>query len=332
MDKYTIVKRLGKGAFSTVYLVKNELDEKHYAIKQIKVRPENKEEIQNEIKIIKKISKSEIDHLEYIEAFYDKDSNNFNIVTEFIENSQTLKQVIREHEKYIINFSCQNVEFVIKNLIEQLYWLHSHNIVHGDIKSDNILVQINKENEITRCVFIDFGLSCSNNCIPGGTLLYMAPEILGYTIKNREMLKKIKTEHSLIPLSLTEFKKTDVFSLGVVFYELINLRLPHEQTESHLISERIFNRRKSFSEDSESNEIYSENIFNHDKNVKNQLLRIKELDNFYKTTDVIESISPFDDIKEEYYCIPVRDIVNCMVKINPKERCSIKYIKNTYFN
>ncbi|MFH2005780.1 MAG: protein kinase [bacterium] len=99
-------------------------------------------------------------------------------------------------------------------IAEALHYMHSQNVIHCDIKSENIfLCQQQKEHRQRILVkLIDFGLSRSRSsglqlakAEVGGTPEYMAPEL----IKGRAPQPSM-----------------DIYSLGVLFYEMLTRRLP----------------------------------------------------------------------------------------------------------
>jgi len=101
----------------------------------------------------------------------------------------------------------------LKNIIIQIThgmnFLHSHNIIHCDLKLDNII--INNKNEIK---IIDFDLSIISDNIDGhisnnifGTMQYIAPESYDLCIYS---------------------KKTDVWQIGIILYILITKQFPYQ--------------------------------------------------------------------------------------------------------
>ena len=322
MSYYSKLKLLGTGSFSSVYLVKNELDGEKYVMKEIKVAKSFFKDIKNELKVIKKISKSDVDHLKFIESFYSADKSIFNIIIEYLPGSKTLRELIFDHVHYMYYFTCQNISFIMKSLINQLYWMHSHGILHGDIKPENILIQLDEKENITKCVFIDFGLSCTRDCVPRGTLLYMAPEVLPIINAPVASLKKHKVLNPNVPLTLSDFKKTDIFSLGLVFYEVLNLSRPFFNTSTSLISENLM-----YNINSDIGDNYNEDSIK-DLASPNIMDNIFTLTQFYKKAGKILSISPLEDFGSKECIFPYNTIVNNMLIIDPVERANIKKLKN----
>ena len=95
----------------------------------------------------------------------------------------------------------------IKSLFEAINHCHALNIVHGDIKPDNIM--INKYNMVR---LIDFGLSKSNTTGKGkhreirGTPYYLAPEVLDGLYGNQ----------------------VDIWAIGIILYTLVSGYLPFQ--------------------------------------------------------------------------------------------------------
>ena len=199
---YKYGRLLGKGAFGKVNLGLHLLTGRLVAIKTInKEKIENEthmQKIKTETKIMKKLSKSNniVKFYEYFET-----KKHICIVMEYICAGDLLSY-IKKRTKLTETVA----KFIFKQIILSLKYIHNNNIVHRDIKLDNILIDI--DNNIKIC---DFGVSkffkkddiILEQC---GTPAYMAPEIL----KN----KGYKGE------------EIDIWSSGVVLYAMLSGTVP----------------------------------------------------------------------------------------------------------
>jgi len=142
---YKIGRRLGNGAFGKVNLALHILSGHIVAIKSFNKKKNyfNKSQILYEIKLMKILRghKNIVNFFEYFET----DKYNC-IVMENISGGNLLN-LINKMTKLNENIS----KFIFKQLIETIKYIHSKNIVHRDIKLDNILIDIN--NNIKLCYF-----------------------------------------------------------------------------------------------------------------------------------------------------------------------------------
>ena len=121
-------------------------------------------------------------------------------------------------------YSEKSAARVTSQILSAVAFMHSHNIIHRDLKFDNIMFENMDENSPVKV--IDFGLakkhSSRNKYVTGfgGTVTYMAPEIL------REM-----------PYS----SKADIWSVGVICYMLLASEMPFQ---CHDRSQSLSTRRK----------------------------------------------------------------------------------------
>ena len=123
---------------------------------------------------------------------------------------------------------------LIIQILETLYYLHEEkNIVHRDIKPENLLVEIS-DNGIPNLKLIDFGFACEiqDNLIENlGTPMYTAPEI----IKEKNYNEKV-----------------DIWSTGILFYNLLTGSQPYNDKHYIPLDEQIINRSIPYSKISNS--------------------------------------------------------------------------------
>lgn len=191
--------QIDEGMFGTVYRAKHLKTNKVCAIKVIKISQDSKnlENLAREIEMMSFCQHKNI--VQYIGTYMKGEE--LWIVMELMEGGK-LTDII-----FNTKFTEPEIAFIMKETLEGLYVLHDNNLIHRDIKSDNILV--NKQGELK---LADFGFCCKlkdekeKRISVLGTPYWMSPEV-------------IKGE----PYSFA----TDIWSLGIVAIELCEQEPPH---------------------------------------------------------------------------------------------------------
>lgn len=206
IGEYSLKKLLGKGSFGNVYLATNKLGQL-IAIKEIHSETDSKslQRIHNEISILKAIKHPNVINL--YEVIQDS-SDRFFLVMEYCTGGDLLQYLKRKRTLH--EFEVQEIVYQVARGLEALY---KQNIMHRDIKLQNLL--ISKEGEKITIKIADFGLAryttgyASTYC---GTLPYMAPEVIqGYSYIDKSRLKYST--------------KAELWSLGITIYILLSGRL-----------------------------------------------------------------------------------------------------------
>ena len=206
---FIILEKIGKGGFGKVFKVKNLIDKKIYAIKEIKLKSnkkfkENFDLILNEIFYLNLCQNSQTVKFYHFWIEFENFEKNFDL--NFLSKKKKIRIYIQMEfcEKTLENliFSLKNEPIknrlkLCKNLTIALKFIHSLGIIHRDLKTSNILI---KNGQIK---IADFGLAIFNNEINNfgiGTEIYSSPEQKNSIFYN---------------------EKTDIFSLGLIFYEIL---------------------------------------------------------------------------------------------------------------
>jgi len=197
---FTIIKRIGTGARSTIYLATDEQDKTNVALKRvIYEKPEDSrvfEQVENEYKMGRRI-----DHPYVRKCYKIKKRRNFFKVKELLLSMEMFEGQSLEDGPAL---SLLDVLLVFRMVANGLNAMHQQGFVHCDIKPNNIL--LSKAGSIK---IIDLGQSCRIGTIKRriqGTPDYIAPE---------QVRRK--------PLG----PKTDIFNLGAtMFWALTGHNIP----------------------------------------------------------------------------------------------------------
>ena len=222
VDNLVLTKSLGKGSFGEVFLTKKVNGKELYATKRMDRaefnKPDNNKRLLNEISILQKISHKNIVKLIEVK----KTKSHIYIVTEFCNGgslTDSLNKYVQIHRKA---FSEEIVQYLMKQIVSAIYYLHMNKIVHRDLKLDNILLNFQNENDKANLnmlkaeiKLIDFGFATRLRTVNGN----LANTILG-TPSNMEphMLRDMENQRP----SLKGYnEKVDIWSLGTLCYEML---------------------------------------------------------------------------------------------------------------
>ena len=237
-EELNFIKQIGKGAFGTVYLTTMDGNLNYYATKIVEKKvadsPKLKKYFHNELEILKEIEHKNIMKLIKVKQSEDK----YYLICELC-NGGSLHHCVNKYLKmYRKPFSEEIVQYLMKQIIEALQYLHSHKIIHRDLKLDNILVTFKNENDKeilnmygAQIKIIDFGFSTYSNKQDLhksvlGSPLYMDPIILKKYTKKEKNIK-----------GYTE--KIDIWSLGNLCYEMLMGKSAFQTTDIKTLEEKI---------------------------------------------------------------------------------------------
>ena len=174
IGNYTLGAEVGSGAFGKVVLGKHILTNETVAIKILdkmilSQTPEDYELVRQEISILKIVKHK------YIVQLYEilQTVQHIFIVMEYCEGKDLMDYILAKNRLS----EYESLKF-FQQLINALFYLHSQNISHRDVKIDNMLLDRNKNLKL-----VDFGLSTKYTDDklldqPCGTVVYAAPEVL----------------------------------------------------------------------------------------------------------------------------------------------------------
>ena len=209
-QRYKIISELGKGGMSDVYEARDVIFRREVALKIIKY--ENAKRIDNLIRFQNEARFSAAFNHPNIVKIYDYgEYNNLPyIVTEYVKG-QTLRDVLDYKRCFSLNESCS----IMLQLCDALIEVHSKNIVHRDIKPQNVYYASDGEiklGDFGISVLLGSGMNVNENKKVMGTAQYLAPEL-------------VYGEKATF--------QSDIYAMGITFFELLTGRVPFDGKNPH---------------------------------------------------------------------------------------------------
>ncbi|HEX2641578.1 MAG TPA: serine/threonine-protein kinase, partial [Thermoanaerobaculia bacterium] len=210
-NTYRIVGRLGEGGMGTVYRALDEALEREVAVKVVRPdlarEPEIAERFRLEARTLAKVHHPAI---ATIHSFLQEGEELF-LILELVRG-RTLSQALRDDGP----FPWRRAVGLLAPALDGIEVAHRLGIVHRDLKPDNLMVT-----EDGRLKVMDFGIAravgsshLTRTGLLVGTLRYVAPE----QIRGEEV-----------------DRRTDIYSLGIVLYEMLTGRVPFEAGNDYAI-------------------------------------------------------------------------------------------------
>ena len=255
-DEYGKVKIIGSGSYGQVYLALHSINKKYYAIKHMDKKKlysllHSLSSIQKEIDI-----QSKIDHPNIVKLLFVKETNiSYDLVMEYASDGSLFH--------YIRKFKGLNENKTFSlfiQVVNAVNFLHQNDLIHRDIKPENILMY---ENNVVKlcdfgwCVKLD-GHQRGTFC---GTTEYMSPELVNHEGYGKEI---------------------DVWSLGVLLYEMIHGYSPFRPNKPK------FNEKDVMENIKNHNLIFGRRVSDECKNLIYHLLD-PNINNRYKVEDIYNS-------------------------------------------
>jgi len=210
LGKYEIIDRIGRGGMAEVYRGYHAALDRYVAIKLLHPfladDPEFKDRFENEARNVAKLRHPNI--VQVYDFEYDAEGESYYMVMELI-NGPTIKDRLFDLSAAGETFPLGEAISVVRTAAEALAYAHQRGMIHRDVKPANLMID-----EDGRLVLTDFGIAkivtgahftASGGMV--GTPAYMAPEQ---------------------GLGDSGDERSDIYSLGVILYQLVTGRLPYD--------------------------------------------------------------------------------------------------------
>jgi serine/threonine protein kinase/tetratricopeptide (TPR) repeat protein len=202
--RYEILKMLGEGGMGTVYKAKDRELDRLVALKVIRPEyanhPETIRRFKQELILARQVT-----HRNVIRIFDLGLADSFKFITMDYVEGRDLSKILSDKGKFSVSDGCE----IVRQICSGLEAAHSEGVVHRDLKPQNIMLDAQG-----RVFLMDFGLARSMELVGMtrtgaliGTPTYMSPE-------------QARGEKADV--------RTDVFALGVIFYELLTGKRPYK--------------------------------------------------------------------------------------------------------
>lgn len=201
-DRYEIIRPIGEGGMANVYLGYDTILDRNVAIKILRG------DLSNDEKFVRRfqreaLSASSLAHPNIVEMYdVGEDDNIYYIVMEYVEG-KTLKQLLKRRGSLTLSEAID----IMLQLTDGMTHAHDSYIIHRDLKPQNIMIKDDGQIKIT-----DFGIAMALNA----TQLTQTNSVMG-------------SVHYLPPEQASGkgcTTKSDIYSMGIIFYELLTGSLP----------------------------------------------------------------------------------------------------------
>ncbi len=212
--RYQILEKIKVGGMSDIFLAADTLHENRQIIakvlrnQSISRRVEDVIRFRNEVEVASKLH-----HTGIVKIFETGESDDhYYLISELIQG-QNLKEILQQGK----TFTLEETLLVITQICEILAYTHNRGLFHKDLKPSNIILTYSaKTGTVKQVKVIDFGISQIKELSEmedmeqiRNTFSYMSPEQCG-------IIKRVVDERS------------DLYSLGVIFFQLLTNQLPFE--------------------------------------------------------------------------------------------------------
>ncbi len=292
--RYRIIEELGRGSFGETYKAEDtrKFDE-IVVVKRLQVesfsgdnKVKAKELFEREAEAYKKLG-SNHQQIPELEAYFEETDNCY-LVMEYIEGANLSQEELKEgkklEEKYLIN--------LLINILTIVQVVHSNNLVHRDIKPDNLI----RRNSDKQIVLIDFGAVTND-----------------LNIKEKEQTTGQRTNLGSIYAAPEQFRGdaypcSDIYAVGMISIQALTGRPPGNWLKDQKTGESFWEPLTSASEDLKR--VIRKMVYS------NTSQRYQSVDEVLKDLDKIDNQSPERNNSPSIRVLPIKVILGSLALLS----------------
>jgi len=220
-ERYRVKQLIGAGGMARVYLATDLILDRDVAVKTLAYNFQDDEDSLRRFKR-EAMSTTELVHPNIVNIYDVREDECPYIVMEYIEGTN-LKEYIKNNQP----ISYKKIVTIMDQILDAVSYAHENNIIHRDIKPQNILIDKNDTIKITdfgiAVALSDSSITQTNSLL--GSVHYMSPE---------------QAKGSLVT------KSSDIYSLGIVLYEMLTGSVPFDGESAVSIALKHFQKPLPF--------------------------------------------------------------------------------------
>ena len=240
LDDYKLIEKIAASFFVTIWKATKEGSNDFYSVYKMKKNHDNNSEVNKVLKEGREVLK-DINHPNILKLLDIKeDPEYFYFIYEYC-NGGTLNNFLNNYIKETDQpLSEEIVQYIMKQLVDVIKYLHDKKIVHRDIKPYEILIKYNSEEDLL------------NKNILKSKIILTGFDVSAHLIKGDSLYTFVGTMHYISP-EIKEGKpyneKVDIWNLGINCYQLLYGEHPHIPHKEYKID---YDSLKSLSKEAKS--------------------------------------------------------------------------------
>lgn len=213
VGRFRVIEVLGHGSTGTVYLAHDPIIDRNVAVKTFNFQKLASKKKHCHLLINEARAAGRLSH-PYIVTIFEalNEGDTTYVAMEHLQGSELSKMLASGHR-----FEYKEVALIVKRLAQALGYAHQNGVVHRDIKPANIFMLENNQPKI-----VDFGIARAPNRIPDGVAAADSP----FTLFQNNIMGTPNYMSPEQALGKPADFRSDIYSLGVVMYEMLAGQLP----------------------------------------------------------------------------------------------------------